>query len=104
MASQEGILAEIRELTVGIQELETQSKKTSDEDLKKRNDTKISDKTKLLIAKQETLTALINSQQGKFHHIFPLLFPNPLDVTLCPMTLDISSSPILVMVNTQGKS
>ena len=53
-----------------------------------------------IASENNKLTALIQSQQGNFsssHHIFPLLFPNLLDVTLCPITLDISSSPILVM-------
>ena len=50
-----------------------------------------------ITSENNKLTALIKSQQGKFHHIFPLLFPHPLDVTHCPITLDISSSPILVM-------
>jgi len=61
-----------------------------------------------IASENNKLTALIQSQQqGNFsssHLIFPLSFPNPLDVTHCPITLDISSSPILVMVNTEGKS
>ena len=104
MATQEEILedireskGEIRELKGEIRELETQSKETTDEELKKRNDTKISDKTKLLIAKQETLTALITSQQGNFlFTYFHCPFPNPLDVIHCPIFFDISSSPIQV--------
>ena len=53
-----------------------------------------------IASENNKLTALIQSQQGNFsssHHIFPLSFPNLLDVTHCPITLDISSSPILVM-------
>ena len=95
---------EIRKLSVVIKELETQLNETADNEEKRylralliaKQDEKLSLHA-LLTAKQETLTALINSQQGKFHHIFPLSFLNPLDVTHCPVTLDISSSPILVM-------
>ena len=61
-----------------------------------RNDSKIEVKSKLLTAKQETLNLFLKSQQGD-PHIFPLSLLNLFDVTLCPITLDISSSPILVM-------
>jgi hypothetical protein len=87
---------EIRKLNVFIEELE-RDLRSPGIDATTRNTI-----MNLITAKQETLTAKENrllflEQQGKFHHIFPLLFPNPLDVTHCPITLDISSSPILVM-------
>ena len=72
MATQEDIReskGEIRKLSVVIEGLETQLKETTDKEEKLSLDVQISDKTKLLIAKQETLTALISSQQGKSSRI-----------------------------------
>ena len=43
---------------------------------------------------RKDITAL--RQQGESHHTFPLSFPNRLDVILCPIYFDISSSPIQV--------
>ena len=87
MATREEILetkGEIRKLNVAIEGLETQLKETSDKDVKKNLGDQISQKTALMIAKQNTLTALITAQQGNFSHVFPLSFPNLLDVILCP--------------------
>ena len=66
---------EIRKLNVAIEGLETLSKDTTDKDEKKDLRDEISQKTALMIAKQNTLTALITSQQGNFNHIFPLSLP-----------------------------
>ena len=71
---------EIRKLSVAIEGLETLSKDTTDKDEKKNLRDEISQKTALMIAKQETLNLYLKSQQGKFHHIFPLPVPNLLDV------------------------
>ena len=100
MATQEEIQelkGEIRTKGVYIEELKTQWKETKDKDEKKYFGDQIFAETGLLTAKQNTLTALITSQQGKFHHIFPLPFPNLLDVILCPISFDISSNPIQVL-------
>ena len=37
-----------------------------------------------IASENNKLTALINSQQGKLHRLFPLFVPNLLDVILCP--------------------
>jgi len=87
--SQDGLLEEtrreIQELKVDIRELETPL--STDEETIKRNDTKISDKTRLLIAKTELLTALIRSQQGNSSGSshFSFAIPNLLDVILRPI-------------------
>ena len=87
---------EIRKLNVFIEELERDLLSPTIEATEKNNTINlITAKTALLTAKENRLLFL--EQQGKFHHIFPLLFPNLLDVTNCPITLDISSSPILVI-------
>ena len=99
MATPEEILelkGEIRKLSVAIEGLETLSKDTTDKNEKKDLRDEISLKTKLLITKQETLNLYLRNQQGKFLHIFPLPFPNLLDVILCPLSFDISSSSIQV--------
>jgi hypothetical protein len=98
MATPKEILEEeIRKLNVFVEELESDLRSPKFD---------VAERTAIrgqITAKQETLTIkekqrlLFLEQQGKFHHIFPLLFPNPLDVTLYPITLDISSSPILVI-------
>ena len=95
MAMQEEIEREIRELKEAILEIETERRSAKTEGLQISLDAKITAKQNSLNIEKQRLLQL--EQQGKFHHIFPLLFPNPLDVTLCPITLDISSSPILVM-------
>ena len=93
---------EIRKLSVvieglenAIEGLETLLKETADKEEKRSLGAQISDKTKLVIAKTALLTALVSSQQGKFHHIFPLShLLNLLDVILCPISFGISSSAI----------
>ena len=87
---------EIRILNASIARLESDlSSPTIDATEKNNTMNLITAKTGLLTVEKQRLYLL--EQQGKFHHIFPLLFPNLLDVTNCPITLDISSSPILVI-------
>ena len=57
---------EIRTRGVYIEELKTQWKETEDKDEKKYFGDQISAETGLLTAKENRLTALINSQQGNF--------------------------------------
>ena len=66
---------EIRTKGVYIEELKTQWKETKDKDEKKYFGDQISAETGLLTAKQNTLTALITAQQGKFLHNFHCPFP-----------------------------
>jgi hypothetical protein len=90
------IKEEIRKLNGEIETLESERKQAvNDRDFKISIGAQITAKTALLTVEKQRL--LVLEQQGKFHHIFPLSFPNLLDVTHCPITLDISSSPILVM-------
>ena len=95
MTTREEIEGEIRKLNGEIETLESERRTAKTEGLRISLDARITAKTALLTAKENRLLFL--EQQGKFHHIFPLSFPNLLDVTHCPITLDISSSPILVM-------
>ena len=96
MATRKDIEGEIRKLNDKIGKLETERQSaTNDRELKISLGAEITAMQNTLNIEKQRLFAL--EQQGKFHHIFPLLFPNPLDVTHCPITLDISSSPILVM-------
>ena len=75
---------EIRKLSVAIEGLKTQWKETNDKDEKKYLGDQISAETGLMIAKQNTLTALITSQQRKFHYIFQLLFSTSSRCKLLP--------------------
>ena len=95
MTTREEFEREIRKLNGEIETLESERRSAKTDEMKISLDARITAKTALLTAKENRLLFL--EQQGKFHHIFPLSFPNLLDVTHCPITLDISSSPILVM-------
>ena len=95
----ENLEEEIRKLNVAIEGLKAQSEETTDQELKKCNDAKISINKKLLVAKTELLTTLIESQQGQSRHMFPLFVPNLLDVFFYPISFDISSSPIHVLMD-----
>ena len=99
MATPEGlkgeITEEIRKLSVAIDGYETELRSAVSEVTKNILMELITATRNTLNIEKQRLFAL--EQQGKFHHIFPLSFPNLLDVTHCPITLDISSSPILVM-------
>ena len=97
MDTQEEILetkGEIRKLNVAIEELETERRLATTEGLKISLGAQISAKTGLLTIEKQRLLHL--EQQGEIHHIFPLSFPNILDLILCPFSFDISSSPIQV--------
>ena len=114
MATQEEIVGDIRQLKGEIKRLDTAVGRLETEigELENKQQltptdsslaVKISEKTALLTAKQNSLTAkqetlnmYLKSQQSKSHHIFPLCFSNLLDVILCPISFDISSSPIQV--------
>ena len=56
-----------------------------------------------IASENNKLTALINSQQGKFHHLFPLPFPNLLDVILRPNLFRHLLLTHPGSANTQGK-
>ena len=85
----------IKILNDEIKILESDQRTAKTDEMKISLGGQITAKIGLLTVEKQRLLQL--EQQGKFHHIFPLLFPHPLDVTHCPITLDISSSPILVM-------
>ena len=95
MTTREEIEGEIRKLNDEIGKLESERQSAKTEGLRISLGDQITATRNTLNIKEQRL--LVLEQQGKFHHIFPLLFPNPLDVTHCPITLEISSSPILVM-------
>ena len=95
MSTREEIEGDIRELKGEILGLETEQRLAKSEALKIAFGAQIT-------AKQETLTVekqrlLFFDQQGNFlFTYFHCPFPNPLDVIHCPISFDISSSPIQV--------
>ena len=89
MTTREEIAEDIRELEGEIVGLETQLKEMRDKDLILSIDAKITAKTGLLTIKEQRL--LVMEQQGTFLHIFPLFFPNLLDVIFAQ---SLSTSPL----------
>ena len=94
MATREEILEEIRESKGEILGLETEQRLAKSEALKIAIGAQITAKQETLTVEKQRLLHL--EQQSKFHCTFPLSFPNLLDVILCPISFDISSSPIQV--------
>ena len=95
MATREEVLeGDIRELKGEIRQLNTEIGVLESNQQLTPTDislgAKISEKTALMTAKTGLLTVekqerlLLLGQQGKVHHIFPLFFPNLLEVILCP--------------------
>ena len=95
MTTREEIEGEIRKLNDEIGKLESERQSAKTEGLRISLGDQITATRNTLNIEKQRLFAL--EPQGKFHHIFPLSHPNLLDITHCPITLDISSSPILVM-------
>ena len=96
MTTREEILEEIRKLNDAIVGLETERRSATSEAMKISLGTEITAIRNQITSENNKLTALITSQQGKFHHRFPLYFPDLLDVIICPNLFDISSNPIQV--------
>ena len=103
MATPEEIAGEIRELNVTIGSLDTERRLATSEVLKISLGTEITAIRNQITAKENRLTALITSQQGKFHHLFPLPFPNLLDVILRPNLFRHLLLTHPGSANTQGK-
>ena len=89
MATLEEILeVDIKKLNDAIVGLETVQRSAKSEALKISLGAQITAKQNSLTAKQETLTALIKAQQGKFHRTFPLSF------SMSSVARSISTSPL----------
>ena len=92
MATLEGIEGEIQKLNDEIGKLETERQSAMTERLQISLGDQITAKTGLLAIEKQRLLHM--EQQGKSSRV-PIL-PNLLDVILCPISFDVSSSPIQV--------
>ena len=107
MITREEIEGDIRELNVEIRQLKTEigvlvdQRSTANEALKVSLDAKISDMTVLMTAKTKLMTIkekriLFLDQQGNLSSRISIVLSHLLKIIICPISLDISSSPIQV--------
>ncbi len=91
MTTREEILEEIRKLNGVIEGLESDLlSPTIDANERTAMRNQITAIRNEIAIEKQRLHSL--EQQGKFLHVFPLPVPNLLDVILCPISFDISSS------------